>query len=289
MILVLGGGGMLGHKIYQALSGSSLDVRCTFRGSTPNIPLFKPSECIEDVDVDDLAASEELVRDTKAKWLINCVGVIKQRPEATDPVLTIQTNSLLPHLLAEWQSNHGGRLLHFSTDCVFSGSRGHYSENDAPDANDLYGRSKLLGETRAENALTLRTSIIGRELSNCASMVEWFLSNRGGRVQGYTKVIYSGVTTNWMSRAVKSLIESETQLSGVYQLSSPPIAKYDLLMQIKDAMNLDIQIEPFDGVVNDKSLTSMRFWADSGLTQPGWSEMIEEMAADPTPYDEWRT
>ena len=286
MILILGGAGMLGHKMFQTMSGRFPDVMCTFRGARPGM-LATEEQAVEGVDVEDIASLERLIAKMSPETVINCVGVVKQRATANDPVLTIKINSLLPHLLAEWQSKHGGRVVHFSTDCVFSGKKGGYSEEDAPDAEDLYGRTKLLGETVAENALTIRSSVIGREVANRQSLLEWFLRHRGGKVRGYRKVIYSGVTTNYMSELVSNIVESRLDVSGLYHVSSPAISKHDLLCLIRDAMGLDIEIEPDDEVVSDRSLVSDRFWAATGYEQPDWRALIAGLAGDATPYESW--
>ncbi|MGH9647425.1 MAG: sugar nucleotide-binding protein, partial [Bryobacteraceae bacterium] len=185
----------------------------------------------------------------------------------------------------EW----GGRVIHFSTDCVFSGHRGEYREDDLPDAEDLYGRSKFLGEVAAPNALTLRTSIIGRELAEFRSLLEWFLAQRGKRVRGYQKALYSGVTTNYLAGLVARLIESHPGLHGLYQVAAHPISKYDLLCLIRQVFGLDIEIQPVEGEVSDRTMLGDRFLAATGYRCPGWPELIDEIYKDPTPYQEWRT
>ncbi|MBP9664969.1 MAG: sugar nucleotide-binding protein, partial [Pyrinomonadaceae bacterium] len=176
-----------------------------------------------------------------------------------------------------------------STDCVFSGRKGNYSESDEPDARDLYGLSKLLGEVKAGNCLTLRTSMIGRELNSQNSLVEWFLSNRGGRVDGWTKAIYSGFPTLELAKIIGDIIEFSPDLRGMYHVSSDPVSKFDLLQLLDDAYGARVEITPSEKVVIDRSLDSTVFREITGYAPPTWAEMVAAMAADPTPYDEFDT
>jgi dTDP-4-dehydrorhamnose reductase len=171
---------------------------------------------------------------------------------------------------------------------VFNGRKGMYTENDPSDALDLYGRTKFLGETAGAGTLTIRSSIIGRELSTTSGLVEWFLSQRGGRVGGYTRAVYSGFTTQAMARIVRSVLVDYRQLEGLWQVSSDPIAKYDLLLLMRDAFGLDVDVVPDDRVCIDRSLDSSRFRALTAFVPPSWQTMIRDMAKDPTPYEEWR-
>jgi dTDP-4-dehydrorhamnose reductase len=220
-------------------------------------------------------------------FLINCIGVIKQRQAASSHIATITLNSLLPHRLAALSARWGGRLIHFSTDCVFSGRRGMYKENDPCDPEDLYGKTKFLGETAEVNALTLRTSIIGRELTNHCSLLEWFLSNRGGQVKGYRKSLYSGVTTNHLAELVADIIVRHPNLSGLYQVASEPISKYELLCLLREAYALDVAIDPVDGEAVDRSMDGSKFCEMTGYSCPPWAALVEQLAKDPTPYEEW--
>jgi dTDP-4-dehydrorhamnose reductase len=200
----------------------------------------------------------------------------------------IRINALLPHLLLDACREHGARLIQFSTDCVFAGTRGNYSETDAPDAAEVYGRTKFLGEVSGENALTLRTSFIGRELNTTRGLLEWFLSNRGGQVKGYAKAVFSGLTTIEIARVIGMLIRDFPELSGVYHLAAAPIDKYRLLSRIRDDMKLDIEIKKDSGVKVNRSLNGQLFRQATGYRPPDWSDMIKELTADPSPYDEWR-
>ena len=293
-VLVLGGEGMLGHKVFEVLS-QSFETLATFvdpEGPWREFPQYAglPAErLLTGVDAlrfDTITAALEQVRPDA---VVNCVGIIKQLKEASDAVLTITLNSLLPHRLAGVCAEVGARLIHVSTDCVFSGRKGgSYTEDDLPDPEDLYGRSKLLGEVDRPGCLTIRTSIFGRDFLKQSALLEWFLSNRGGRVRGYRKAVYSGFPTQVLARIIGDVLESHPGLSGLVQVASLPITKYDLLVMLREAMALDIEIEPYDDPPCDRSLSATRFVAATGFTIPSWEEMVLEVAADSTPYDEWR-
>ena len=286
-ILVLGGGGMLGHKIFQRLRQSAATV-CTLRGDPPaGVDLLAGADVIRGVDLMDLERTREWLAGLRPRWVINCAGIVKQRAQAREAIPSLIVNSLLPHYLAEWCGGWNGRLIHFSTDCVFSGRGGGYGEDDPSDATDLYGRSKFLGEVHAANALTLRTSIIGRELGHHGSLLEWFLAQQHGRVRGFRRVIYSGVTTNHLAALVERMVARHGDLSGLYQVVSTPISKYGLLAAIRDAYGLDIEISPDDSEISDRSMRGDRLRAAIGYGAPPWGELIAELAQDPTPYERW--
>jgi dTDP-4-dehydrorhamnose reductase len=221
--------------------------------------------------------------------VLNCIGIIKQRPQSDDPATSIALNALFPHLLADACGDLGARLITFGTDCVFKGDRGGYTEDDHGDANDLYGRTKLLGELRDRtNALTLRTSIVGRELTTFQSLIEWLISQEGRTISGYRKAIFTGLTTNQVANVVGRLIVDAPDLQGLFHLAGPVISKHDLLAVVRDALGLNIEIEADDEFVIDRSLDGSRFVEATGIESPSWESMIAEMAADPTPYHLWR-
>jgi len=292
-ILILGGEGMLGHKVFQVL-GRRFDVLATFAGQTGpwrGFPMYAQCDAgrlIGGVNAFDIHGVETVIREISPDAVINCIGIIKQLREASDPVISIALNSLFPHQLAEICVGTGARLLHMSTDCVFSGRKGMYSEEDPSDAEDLYGRTKLLGEVSRSGCLTIRTSIFGRDFLKDSAMLEWFLSNRGGRVKGYRNSIYTGFPTQVLARIMGDILSDHPHLSGLYQIASEPISKYDLLLKIRDAMKLDIMIEPYEDAPCNRSLSPSRFIEATGCAIPSWDEMIAELASDPTPYDEWR-
>ena len=293
-VLILGGEGMLGHKAFQVLS-QRFDTYATFRdarGAWATFPMYatvEPSRLLGGVDALDFSSIVRAIGQGQPNVVVNCIGIIKQLKEASDPVISLRLNSLFPHLLADLCGAVGARLFHMSTDCVFTGRKGNYSEDDTPDAEDLYGRTKLLGELNRPGCLTIRTSIFGRDFLKQSALFEWFLSHRRGRVKGYKNAIYTGFPTQTLACIMGDLIADHSQLSGLYQIASPPISKYDLLLNIRDAMKLNIDIEPYDDQPCDRSLNSGRFVAATGYRIPEWDELIAELAADPTPYDEWRT
>ena len=292
-IFVAGASGMLGHKVFQTLQGLNADPLGSIRGRREDepyrsIPLLQSKNIIEGFDALDVMAVRDRLRSLRPQVVVNCVGVVKQRSTAHEPVATIAINALFPHVLAETCAEWGGRLIHVSTDCVFSGTKGQYRESDPTDATDLYGRSKALGETTAPNALTLRTSIIGRELEHRASLLEWLLAQDKGSVKGFTRAIYSGVTTNHLAALIASIIERFPSLTGLYHVAAEPISKHRLLLQLRDAYHLDIEITPDETFACDRSLIGEKLAAAIGYHAPSWPELVAELASDATPYTQWR-
>jgi dTDP-4-dehydrorhamnose reductase len=291
-VLVLGGAGMLGHKVFQVLSARFPDTWCTVREERGDpllerVDLLATDRTLTEVDAMRIDQVEGTIAELRPDAVVNCIGVIKQRGEAKAAIPSITVNSLLPHRLAAAAARHGGRLVHFSTDCVFSGERGDYREDDFPDAADFYGRSKLLGEVADENALTLRTSIIGRELRTHRSLLDWFLSQEGGTVHGYTRVWWSGVTTNHLAEMVAEILQRHPLLHGVYQLAGRKINKHDLLVGIRSAYGAAIEILPDDNAVLDRSLSGERLREAIGYEPPPWADLLAQLAADPSPYQRW--
>ena len=292
-ILVLGTAGMLGHKMFQTLRQRFPDTLGTIRGATGDqvhgkIGLFQQGNVIENVDVLNQAALATCLRSHRPEFVVNCIGIIKQRKAAHSHLPSIAINALLPHQLADLCNEWDGRLIHFSTDCVFSGKRGNYTEADPSDAEDLYGKTKFLGEVDAPNALTLRTSIIGRELSEFQSLLEWFLSRKSGTVRGFTRALYSGVTTNFLARFVGDIIADRPELQGLYQVTSPTISKHDLLCLLSHTYGLATEIVADDSFSCDRSMRSDKLKAAIGYECPPWPALCAELANDPTPYERWR-
>ena len=292
-VLILGGEGMLGHKVFQVLS-ERFETFATFRnlrGLWKTYPIYENVDSFYTkggVDVMNFDTVISAFAQVKPEVVINCIGIIKQIDQAKDPIISLNLNSLFPHRLAELCSATDTRMFHMSTDCVFSGRKGNYSEDDIPDAEDLYGRTKLLGEVNREGCLTIRTSIFGRDFAKQSALLEWFLSNRGGTINGYKNAIYTGFSTQILARIMSDIIADFPDLSGIYQVSSEPISKYDLLSKINTAMNLDIKINPDEQFSCDRSLDSSKFRDKTDYLIPDWDEMISGLAADLTPYDEWR-
>ena len=251
------------------------------------VELLQGNDVVPGVDVTDFPALEAILSAFRPEYVVNCVGVIKQRAEAVSPIPSITINSLLPHKLAQIVAHWGGRVIHFSTDCVFSGKRGCYVEEDLSDAEDLYGKTKFLGEVASANALTLRTSIIGRELTEHRSLLDWFLAQDHKTVRGYRRVIYSGVTTNHLSELVASIIQEYAGLNGLYQVASEPISKYNLLCLLREAFALTVRIEPDDLEVSDRSMKCDKLREAIVYKCPAWSVLARQLAEDNTPYERW--
>ena len=289
-ILILGGAGMLGHKLCQ-LYRREFDAWYTVR-SLPRGPegfeIWDTERTIAGVDAVDFDSVARAIADVKPEAVINCIGIIKQLKAAKDPIVSLSVNSLFPHRLANLCRAAGARLIHISTDCVFSGRKGMYAEDDVSDAEDLYGRTKYLGEVSGPGCLTIRTSIVGRELHSQSGLIDWFLSNRGGKVRGFRRAIYTGFTTNAMAKIIADIIVHQPQLSGLWQVSSEPTNKYALLKLVNEIYQAGIEIEPDDAFLCDRSLDSARFRAAANFQPPSWPEMIREMHDDPLPYNQWR-
>lgn len=277
-ILILGGDGMLGHQLLKSLSPRH-EVKVTLRQDLEAyapFQLFNYDNAYLGIDVRSLERITEVLADFRPEAVINAVGIVKQRPTAKESIPSLEINSLLPHRLSVLCKAVGARLIHLSTDCIFSGKKGNYQESDLSDAEDLYGKTKYLGETQDSHCLTLRTSIIGRELSRHKSLLEWFLAQRG-TIKGFTKAIYTGFTTLEMSRIIENMLINYPEASGVYQVSSDPINKYELLLLFREKLGLTIEIIPDDSFCCDRSLDSSRFRKEFLYTPPTWETMIEEL------------
>lgn len=285
-MLVLGAGGMMGHKLVQRLA-RDVSVTGTLRGDGEpyrSSPALVSARLRRGVDSEDLATIAAALDECRPAAVINCIGVIKQREGAKDPVEAIAVNALFPHLLVRLCAERSIRLIHFSTDCVFSGQGGPYRESDAADPTDLYGRTKLLGEVAQEGCLTLRTSIIGRELAHHASLVDWFLAQRGRRINGFARALYSGLTTHAMADVVATLLLRFPGLSGLWHLAAEPISKFALLGIVNEVYGAGVEITRDETFVCDRRLDGSRFSAATGIALPPWRQMIEEMQRDPTLY-----
>lgn len=278
---------MLGHKLFQVLPRRFPQTACTVRTAPA---LFRerhlfPSDLVyEGIDVRDAAAVNRVVDEFRPDVLVNAVGLIKQLQEGNTRPTAIRINALLPHDLQEAAARVGGRTVHFSTDCVYRGDRGAYVEDDPSDAIDVYGRTKYLGELEGPGALTLRTSIVGRQLRGSESLIEWFLSQEGGHVRGFTRALYSGVTTDHLAELVGELLAAHPMPEGLYHVSGPAISKYELLCLVREVFDLDVTIEPDEDFALDRTLDDRRFREATGLPKRSWKEMLVQMAANPIPY-----
>lgn len=278
-ILVLGASGMLGNAVLRVFAQSPGflafgSVRSA--SSMRSLPQEVKANIISGVDVENIDSLVKVFASVHPDIVINCVGLVKQLVEADDALSAIPINALLPHRLARLCEVANARLVHMSTDCVFSGAKGMYTEADASDAKDLYGRSKYLGEVVYPHAITLRTSIIGHELEGARSLVGWFLAQQG-HVKGFRRAIFSGLPTVEIARLIRDHVIPHPELSGLYHVSADPINKFDLLALVAKVYGKDIEIQPDDQLVIDRSLDSTRFRRASGFVPKCWSELVQAM------------
>ena len=280
-ILVLGASGMLGNAMLRVLARDpGLEVHGSVRNASVG-QYFETSlaaRLVSGVDVDNADCLTQLFARLRPDVVINCVGLVKQIAAANDPILALSINSILPHRLARLCDLASARLIHVSTDCVFSGGKGGYVESDPSDALDLYGRSKLLGEVAYPHTITLRTSIIGRELNGSHGLIGWFLGQQGA-VSGYTRAVFSGLPTCELARVVRDFVLPQPDLHGVYHVAADPISKYALLQLVNSAYGKHLDITPDASVQIDRSLNGGRFRAATGYVAPSWPELVQQMQA----------
>jgi dTDP-4-dehydrorhamnose reductase len=278
-ILILGGTGMLGHTLFSYLSSQNRwNVYATTRtteGLSPWVPEKLARKVRSWVDADNFDTVVRAFAAIRPDIVINCIGLIKQLWIASDPLSAITVNSQLPHRISLVCRTTGARLIHLSTDCVFNGEKGNYKESDPSNAEDLYGRTKYLGEVTYPHCVTIRTSIIGHELKGFQGLIEWFL--RQESVKGYTNAIFSGFPTIELSHIIGDFIIPNDRLKGVYHISSQPVSKYELLKLVADRYSKDIDIEPYGDVQIDRSLDSSLFQNATQYSPPSWQELVEKM------------
>ena len=279
-LLILGGSGMLGHQLWSGLHARH-ETWVTLRRPVADFAahnLFDEAKSIQVDDITDDTALDQAIGQAKPEAVINCVGLIKQRDEASDEALAVRVNAEFPHRLAKRCGETGARLIHFSTDCVFAGTRGNYTEDDPADATDLYGQSKHRGEVTGPQCVTLRTSVIGHELGTNLGLLDWFISQRSQTINGFKKAIYSGFTTLEMARIIERILTRHPRLSGLWHVASEPISKFDLLQLCHKKLGWEGVIEPNDEFVCDRSLNGDRFNEATGYKPPSWEAMISELA-----------
>lgn len=278
-VLVMGVTGMLGSAVFRLFSQSpGLETHGTARSAAS---LHHFDEALRPrihvgVDVEQHDHLIQIFGRVRPDVVINCIGLVKQLAEADDPLAALPINALLPHRMARLALLVGARLVHVSTDCVFTGRQGNYRESDVPDALDLYGRSKLLGEVDYDNAVTLRTSIIGQELTGANSLVGWFLAQEG-RVSGFTQAVFSGLPTVELARVIRDHVLPRPDMRGLWHLSAAPITKYDLLQLVKCAYGRSNEIVADDRLVIDRSLDSSRFRTVTGWQPKSWVALVDDM------------
>ena len=284
-LLILGGSGMVGHSLIKKLSNQyeifsllrkhpDMDSNQFFEKVLPK------NQCIFIDDINEYEHLNNTVKKISPNIMINCIGVIKQRDKNENGLHMVRINSLLPHLLNEICNKNKIKLIHLSTDCVFSGTKGNYQESDNPDPIDEYGESKLLGEIKKGNALTIRTSFIGPELFNKKSLFEWVKSQKNGEIDGFENAIYSGLTTLAFSKIIKNIIDKHQDLNGIWHISSNPISKFDLIEMINQKFNLKIKINRNSSFRCDRSLNSSKFQEETKIQIPSWKTMIDNLYKD---------
>ena len=279
-VLLLGGDGLLGSHLYLALRDHCA-LTLTLHGSVDRYPpgLFSGARVEAGLEAGDWPRLERLFAELRPNWVLNAIGLVK-RDAAADPCASLLANTLLPHRLADLCARHGGRLLQFSTDCVFSGARGAYRENDLPDNPDWHGRCKALGEPVGEHVLVLRTSFIGLELGCRRSLLDWFLAHEHV-VHGYRKARWSGFSVHETARLTRRLIDAAHPLHGTWHVAGTPISKYELLTRLAERLpERRFQVVPDDSFVCDRTLDGSAFAARTGYTPPDWDDQLDELVAD---------
>lgn len=272
---------MLGHTLvryFERRAGPDWQVFGSVRRSNAKLNALGLNErLISGVDMENADHLLSLFARVKPQVVINAVGIVKQLAAADEPLVALPINALLPHRLAQLCATVGARLVHISTDCVFSGTKGDYSEDDVCDAQDLYGRSKLLGEVvGVAHAITLRTSIIGHELDSQHGLLEWFLAQQGS-VRGYKRALFSGLPTGELARVIHHHVLPQPQLCGLYHVSADAIDKYALLQLFGQAYEHPVTVVEDSRVVIDRSLNSARFRAATGYQAAGWPQLVAQM------------
>lgn len=280
-VLVIGASGMIGSTVLRVISEKKgWQVSGTVRNGDAKrfFPAHIAERIVEGVDVEHPDALTKVLDAIRPDVVINCAGLTKHKPEAEDPLVSIPINTLMPHRLAGLCKLAGARLIHVSTDCVFSGDQGNYTEEDFADARDVYGKSKALGEVSYPHTVTLRTSTIGHEFETKYGLLEWFLSQEG-RCKGYKRAIFSGLPTAVFAEVVRDVVIPDPALSGLYHVAAQAINKFDLLKLIAKAYGKEIEIEPDDKLAIDRSLDATRFREATGYVAPAWPELIKTMRA----------
>ena len=282
-VIILGASGLIGHQLFLELSNcfETFGILHKKKNHYGGISIFSGKNIIENIDVNDFEILQGILLGINPEVILNCVGITKRKEEINNPIDAIRTNSLFPHLLANWARQNNKRVIHFSTDCVFNGSVGNYAENSLTTAEDVYGRTKALGEIRYRNTLSIRSSFIGQELFGKTELLEWFLGQKGKHIRGYTNTYYSGVSTIFMAKTVKSIISDYPNLSGLYHLApEKPISKYELLCLARDAYRVDIEIIPDDQHAHQPTLDATKLRKAINLCVPSWNIMMAELAAN---------
>lgn len=292
-IAITGATGMLGHRLVSEFGLPDYEVHSIIRSTDPSGALangpLSSSIVHTGIDLTDWALTEALLGDISPAVVVNAAGLIKQRLSKGEEHQLGALNTDLPIFLGGLSERFGFRFINISTDCVFSGTRGKYTESDTPECIDEYGKTKLRGEDCGNDSLVLRTSIIGRELKGSFGLLEWFLSEAGNEVRGFENAFFSGLSTNELARVVRLVIEKHPLLKGLYHVSGERISKADLLELINELFETRTTVERVAEPFIDRSLDSSRFRAETGYTPPSWNNMLSEIASESEQYEKWRT
>jgi dTDP-4-dehydrorhamnose reductase len=286
-VIILGVSGLIGHKLFQNLS-EEFEIFGTLhrkKSEYNNLSLFSSQNIIENVDANNFSLLEGVLCAVNPDVILNCIGITKRKIDTNNPLDAIKINAVFPHLLANWAGINNKRVIHFSTDCVFNGEIGNYTETSLSSAEDVYGKTKFLGELHYDHTLTIRSSFIGRELFDRTELLEWFLSQDKKQIKGFKKTFYSGVSTIFMAKVVKNIILNYPVLAGLYHLAPVnPISKYDLLALAKEVFNINVDITPDTIHVHKPTLDATKLKKAIELEVPSWKEMMTELAADKSFY-----
>jgi len=280
-ILVVGASGMIGSAVMRVLSENpDWQVFGSIREDYWKnfFPPMIHHRLISGIDLLNPDSLVKIFDQVLPDVVINCAGVTKHKQSAEDPIVSIPTNTLMPHRLATLCRLVGARMIHISTDCVFSGNKGNYVEDDLPDARDFYGKSKALGEVLYPNSITIRTSTIGHEFQSRCGLLEWFLS-QSESCKGFSNAIFSGLPTIIFAKVIRDVVIPHYELQGLYHVSAMPINKFELLGLIAKTYQKDIEIIQDDSFRIDRSLNSDRFRLATGYKPPVWPELIQLMHA----------
>ena len=287
-ILVLGATGLIGNRLVRTLS-EDFDVFGTTRQMKFSNPKFyqllKKDNWLINTDPKKMFELEAKIKKLKPNVIVNCLGITKQKTGEFDIQECVTVNALFPHQLSPICRELDIRLIHFSTDCVFSGQKGNYTEGDIPDPIDTYGRTKVLGDLMNNQDLTIRTSFVGREISSFMNLFEWAIRNKNKKIHAYPNAIYSGLTTLTLSQIIKTIIVNHPKLSGLWHISSEPVSKYELLRNLNKELSLEMDIQKDESFICDRSLNSDSFRKETQIKIPNWSEMINEFIDDQSWYD----
>lgn len=277
-ILILGADGMIGHKMAMKLYSPEIQLILNSRNNSDFLKSLFPNAELTSSDFLN-SNIEDLLNKYTPNFVLNCAGItIRRGVEKIQEAKKI--NSELPHKIDSWCGKKNKKLIHFSTDCVFSGKKGNYEDNDTPDAFQSYGLTKGKGEINSKNTLTIRSSMFGREIFNKTELLEWVLSQKNKNIKGFSNITYSGVTTDYMSNIMIQIIQTHPTLSGIYNVSSNPISKYDLILKINELYKLNIEIKEDDTLLSDKSLISDRFFKETTFKKPNWDKMLLGLRKD---------